>query len=715
MSKPLMSFRGVCVVALAWLFVAVLLWLPVDLALEALDLERMRRRNLIASLGLVFLLFALAGLGRARRYWGLLLVGLVCALTVRMTYYGLIHFSGAGFTDEFFIHLEWQSFLVAFKEYAALMALAGLALVIVFLGGFFLRRRMLQLTPGQSAVMIVAGLVLLIPTRHVSPEWQLLRGWQAWNQPLVIDVDPRMKAAFQDLGLVETNLVPKNRLLARAPERPRNLILLYLESVGVNLAGRKDWPGLMPNFERLLQEHAWMDSIWTSSYITIEGITNTQCGTLFPFGRGSDSLAEGDGLAEQLPCLGDVLAAAGYHQVYMGGAGMGFAGKGHFLAAHGYDELLGLEYWREQGLRQRPGKWGLSDTELFDQSIEQIRRLQDKEQPFNLTLLTIGTHLPGYLYRECDAYPGGEARFLDALHCADQLLGRWLQRLEDENLLEDTLLVITADHHVFPNPDMRSLFGDDVLDRRLPLIVIGEDVPAPVKSDGAGYDLAPTVLDLLGIEHNARFVLGRSLLRQSTRPDYFVKRYADIHAGSVARPEASDCSEAQQDSIHPPLNACERDQLMGLLSATLAVMSQMPDQVVCELAAYGNFASLPLDSEGAFHVEVGGQVQSHRFIFQGRPVDPGRRGVYALALDAEGSVIQRRFAPLLEPERALPKRLLDAPDAHEFLILHHLGGRAAPKIEVLDSAGKRLVLVRPADAETLETALEFDLASRFCE
>jgi len=55
---------------------------------------------------------------------------------------------------------------------------------------------------------------------------------------------------------------------------------------------------------------------WTSSYITIEGLTNSQCGTLFPFPRGSESMAGGSGLAERLACLGDVLAAAGYHQVY---------------------------------------------------------------------------------------------------------------------------------------------------------------------------------------------------------------------------------------------------------------------------------------------------------------------------------------------------------------------------------------------------------------
>lgn len=707
--------KRLVVLYLAWFLVAFLLWLPVDQALDALELDRMRRRNVLATLGLTCVLFALAGWLRQGWFWALLLLALVSALLVRMTYYGLIHFSGAGFTDEFFLHLEWQSVVVAFKEYGALIGLAALGVIAIVLFGFRLRLLMVEIRLIQGFVLLIVGLVLLVPTREVLPEWQLFRGWQAWNEPLVIEVDPAVKTAFRDIGLVETELLPKRRLSARAPKRPRNLILLYLESVGVNLAGREDWPGLMPNFERLLYEHAWMDYIWTSSYITIEGITNMQCGTLFPFGRGSDSLAEGDGLAEQLPCLGDVLRAAGYHQVYMGGAGMGFAGKGHFLGAHGFDVLLGMEHWREQGLRQRPGKWGLSDTELFEQSIDQLHRLHAKDQPFNLTLLTIGTHLPGYLYRECEAYPYGEDRFLDALHCADQLLGGWLQRLKEEGLLENTLLVITADHHVFPNPDMRALFGDDVLDRRLPLIVIGDDMPGPKQSRGAGYDLPPTILDLLEIQHNARFILGRSLARESTRPDYFVKRYADIHEGQVLRPQANGCWEPGQGELSLPLNACDRRQLESLLAGILAGMSRPPDEVACELGASGNFVSLPPGTEGELEVVLGGQVQSDRFIFQGRPVDPVRRGLFVMALDEDGVVLQRRFAPDFDAEGKVPMQLLDAPEVHEFLVMYRLPsqGETLPRVAILNSEGE--LLLHKALETSAHGELVFDISSRFCQ
>jgi len=697
--------------------VAVALWLPVDLALEALDLGRARRRNGLAALAMLMVLVGVLGLWRYRWLWSVVLFGVMASVLVRLTYYGLIHFSGAGFTDEFFIHFEWQSVVVAFKEYGLLWAAAGLGLVVIAWLGFKARHHCPQWSMRQGGMLLVVGVLALGVMRSALPEWQLITAWQAWSQPLLVEVDANKRRAFARLNVVETDVVPKRRVRATAAEQPKNLILLYLESGGVNLAHRQDWPDLMPNFERLLAEHAWVDHVWTSSYITIEGITNSQCGTLFPFGRGSDSLAEGDRLAEELPCLGDVLKQAGYHQVYMGGAGMRFAGKGAFLEAHGYDELLGLEHWREQGLRQRPGKWGLSDAELFDLSIEEIQRLRQKDQPFNLTLLTIGTHLPGYLYRECQPYPHGDHRFLDALHCTDQLLGGWLERLQAEGLLEDTLLVITADHHVFPNPDMRGLFGEDVLDRRLPFIVLGEGLPAPAQTSGAGYDLAPTVLDLLGVDHNARFMLGRSLLREPTRPDYLLKRYAAIHEQRVIRHGDVPCASDARRRPSLPLTDCERADLMALLNATLAAASQRPSQVACELDsdAQLNWASLPTDADAPLQLIIGGESQAERFVFRSRPVAPTRRGLYGLILNEYGEVLRRRFVPLRDPHDAVPEAWFDEPEAHEWIILRHVGGQdpaIVPSIEVRDHLGD--VVVQRTPISDAAESVELDLGQRFC-
>lgn len=607
----------------------------------------------VSSIGLAVIL---AGLLTILLCWTnrsisvLALLPIVASLVlVRLIYFGLIQFSGDGFTDEFFIHLEWESVVVAWQEYGRLMRRA-LILLVLMMGLIVLLVRGVQgLSLRAGAILVLSGFVVMVPARNGSPEFELFNAWRGWVNPPRIEVDRAELQRWQNSGLVETRLPRVRELEVRSPETPKNLILLYLESIGVALTEHPEWPELMPNLRALIERHGLVAAIHTSSYITIEGITNTQCGTLFSFNHSSHSLAGGDGLAEQMPCLGNVLEAAGYHQVYMGGATLGFAGKGAFLAAHGYDELHGIEEWRSMGLDKRPGTWGLSDADLFEQSIKRMLELEESEQPeqpWNMTLLTIGTHLPGYRYAECEPYREDVDAFIDALHCTDQLLADWLERLETEGLLGNSVVVITADHHVFPNPDMERLFGDAIMDRRLPLVVIGNDILQVGNSTGAGYDLAPTILDLLDIEHNARFALGRSLLRENPDRNYFVKRYADMHDNERIANAPSGCAEqAGQNGGAPvlPLNPCEKRTLFSVLDAVAQAYTEDTSRLRCELDPA---LSIEVPSPGEPLVfTVNRTDQSNRFTLRSRPVNPVDPGVFVAVFDAGGNLLGRRAVP----------------------------------------------------------------------
>lgn len=627
-----------------WFFITLLLALPVWLSIEHL-LEPPARWAVIAgAAGLALLLLSLDGLLRRRSAWWGLIVLLLALVWLRGLYFGLVEFSGSGFTREFFVHMEWRSFVIAWEEYNRLLRKVGILLLLVLIVLGTLARFRVRPGRGASGALLLLGVIIIGLSRAGLPEAELLNAWEQWNEPVSAVVDRNKVARFEAAGLLNAELLPKDKVLARAAETPRNLILVYLESIGVNLAAQAEWPGLMPHYEALMAQHGLVDHLWASSYITIEGLTNSMCGTLFPYIRGNDSMAEGEGLAENLACLGDVLNSAGYQQVYLGGAGMSFAGKGEFLGSHGFDEVRGLEYWRSIGMNQRPDTWGLSDADLFEQSLKQLHELHAQDQPFNLTLLTIGTHLPGYRYAECEPYAPSDNRFLQALHCTDQLLQRFIEQLHEQNLLDDTLLVITADHHVFPNPEMRELFGDDVYDRRLPLIVMGQDIPESPHSAGAGYDLAPTVLDLLEIEHNAAFLLGRSLLRDQARPDYYVTRYPDVQAGQVINNGALACEETPGDTLQLPLNGCEKQNLIGTLNAMVFALSAQSSRMSCNPDILSQIA-IPRAADQPVQFMFNERSESDRFIYHGRRADPYRPGLFLVALNGQGEVITRRFYP----------------------------------------------------------------------
>ena len=117
-----------------------------------------------------------------------------------------------------------------------------------------------------------------------------------------------------DSGLVTIPPVINGKIQAEAIDGSENLILLYVEALTTSVITHEEYEDLMPGFRDLLNEHALIDDIYTSSHVTIEGIANTQCGLLFPFRGHGSGFAGREMLAEALPCLGDVLAAAGYHQ-----------------------------------------------------------------------------------------------------------------------------------------------------------------------------------------------------------------------------------------------------------------------------------------------------------------------------------------------------------------------------------------------------------------
>ncbi len=592
----------------------------------------------------------------------LIVIPLLAAIIfLRFTYLGLINFSGAGFTSEFFLHLEWQSLVIAWQEYFFITISGLIATLLLLITGFIAGKKLgtASIPPG-FVLVIVCG--ILIGLRHAKmPEGEFLQALISWHQPLHLALPQEHLEIWKQYPLVETDLISKRTLRAHTGEGPLNIIHIYLESVGQPLIDHPRWPGLMPNLKRLADEHSFIDNFYTSGYITIEGLVNSQCGTLFPFDRGGDFLTNNDGLADNMVCLGDVLSAAGYQLSYLGGANMAYVGKGDFLATHGFHNLKGGEYWASHGLHQRPNTWGVSDADLFIEARKELAQLRADGRPFNLTLLTIGTHLPGYRYEECKAYAKGKGRFLNALHCTDQLLAQWLEDIEADGHLEDTLVVITADHNIFPNPEMHRLFGEHAIEKRqLPLIILDPFKRRAAVTHGAAYDLPPTLLELAGVQHNALFALGRSLLDSKYQRDYFFKRYADVIPGISERHIYDSCDDtsAMRAPLETPLTPCQRQGLKILLMNQIQNFSQSITRLDCEKPALTK-AILPRNREEPMDLTISGKKQHDRFTTSLIKIVPDQPGLYHVRIEKNAEIHQRHF---------IPQEDINAQDSHPDIL-----------------------------------------------
>ena len=315
-------------------------------------------------------------------------------------------------------------------------------------------------------------------------------------------------------------IAPEYQVPTKALQRPRNVVWIYGESLERTYLDDEVFPGLMPNLTRLAAQGLdvrGVDSPEGSGW-TIAGLVASMCGVPLTTAQGDENSM--DRMGSFLPkavCLGDYLKQQGYTNHYLGGANGQFAGKGQFLASHGFDEVHDLDWFRTQKKigRTHYSAWGLHDDVLLDTAYRRFEQLSRGGQPFMLTTLTMDTHHPaGHLPVACrnERYqsPHGDIGLLNALKCSDRLISQLVDRIQASPYGKDTLIVISSDHLAMPNDLSHVLAGQE---RENLLVFLGKDIAPRQLSvdDTSTLDSGATLLSLLDPAID-RIGFGRSLL-----------------------------------------------------------------------------------------------------------------------------------------------------------------------------------------------------------
>lgn len=306
------------------------------------------------------------------------------------------------------------------------------------------------------------------------------------------------------------------------PREPRNLILIYLESIEATysdaalferdlLRPLNELPGLsFADFQQV------PGTSWTTG-----GLVGTQCGVPLKNVFSATSTDEktenrelnrlGKLFAQFLPratCLGDILAQQGYRSTFIGGASSLFAGKGTFLREHGYDEVFGREELLAAGLTDELNAWGFHDDAVFAFAKRKVSELHSAGQPFNLTLLSVDTHGPdGFVSPTCAAR--GAEDFAAVVSCTAEQTAEFVGFLDEAGYLADTRVVIIGDHLAMRNPVTDRL--QQAPERTIFNRFIGHDLPAPNRETIVHFDLLPSILHVLGMPvEGGRLGLGYS-------------------------------------------------------------------------------------------------------------------------------------------------------------------------------------------------------------
>ncbi len=180
-----------------------------------------------------------------------------------------------------------------------------------------------------------------------------------------------------------------------------------------------------------------------------------------------------------------------------------------FLARNGWNEFVEQPDYPDEAFRTA---WGVADRYIFEALVERQKLARSKGEKLFATLLSVSNHKPYLIPPESPVNQRGlRGRSLGVAY-ADECMGAYLDALEAEGLLDDTLVLLVGDHGA-------RVYGSEKIPApsyRIPALFLAPDARwKGVQLDRlcSQIDLAPTLLALAGIGEETPF-LGSSVLGQ---------------------------------------------------------------------------------------------------------------------------------------------------------------------------------------------------------
>lgn len=304
----------------------------------------------------------------------------------------------------------------------------------------------------------------------------------------------------------------------------KNLIVIQVESLESFLIGKEiNGQKITPVLDELITKGIYFPNI----YEQVNEGTSSDCDlmlttSMLPLRRGSTFFRYPNTKYNSLPLI---LKSTGYETASIhpdkgsfwnyANALKGGIGFENFIDYFAFqpDELIGM---------------GISDRTYFNQVVP---KLKDFSTPFYAHTITLTNHgpfdLPSEL-RQLSLDPELNASelggYFESVHYTDAQIGSFLDNLDKEGLLDNSLVVITGDHagvHKYYNNGINALSSKedwylDTGNSNVPFIIYDKSLKSGKTIDtiGGQIDIMPTMLYLLGVDSSKyeNTALGRNLL-----------------------------------------------------------------------------------------------------------------------------------------------------------------------------------------------------------
>lgn len=292
-----------------------------------------------------------------------------------------------------------------------------------------------------------------------------------WQQAALMGVVDYIEHISQRSTIFEEEYVDPKEVTISFPEKKRNLILIYLESMETTYASVEAGGGkklnYIPELTKLAQDNIYFSndedlggaSASSGTGWTMAALLASSTGVPYKLGISGNTADRYEKFLPGITSMGDILLDNGYQNYFMCGSDISFAGRKDFYLQHGDYTLVDINKLKEKGAISADyhnGFWGIEDEKLFAMAREKLSDIGKESEPFNFTLLTVDTHHPdGYICDFCEEQY--DEQFANALACSSRQTFEFIEWVKEQDWYENTSIVITGDHL-----SMKGDFWDDV-------------------------------------------------------------------------------------------------------------------------------------------------------------------------------------------------------------------------------------------------------------
>lgn len=319
---------------------------------------------------------------------------------------------------------------------------------------------------------------------------------------------------------ISENIPTLHTLKPSYPFTGKNLIIVVEESLGAQFVGSLGGKPLTPNIDKWKQKSWFFNHLYATGTRSARGLEAITTGFLPSPARAVLKLPKAQG---GFYTLAQTLNQAGYESGFIYGGESHFDNMKGFFLANGFTKVVDQNDYINP---EFTGNWGVSDEDLFNYAMAYLK--QPSEQPKFSLIFSSSNHTPfEFPDSKIKLYDAEKQTVNNAVKYADFALGQFLDELENSGLMDESIVLVVADH------DAR-VMGDSLvpIERfHVPGFIISKEVGVKLDENIVSHiDLGPTLLSLLGLEL-ATPMIGQDLTQLA--PNYIgraIMQYGDNQA-----------------------------------------------------------------------------------------------------------------------------------------------------------------------------------------